>query len=196
MGPQRDTDGLGQHDEPSAAVGLGLQQGQGAVHVRQGVADPQAPRLEVDVLPAQGQELTLAQPRAERRDPERPVAVLDGGLDEPTGLLRGQGCDLTTADPRWVDEPGHVATDEAPALGGHQCSAQDGVDVLDATWGEPRSLLAVQERLDLGRGELGEGNAAELWDEVAFDDLPIALEGRSADPGPGHLVHDPSVCRS
>ena len=101
------------------------------------------------------------------------------------------GCqrrDLAAADPRWVDEPGHVAAHQAPALRGHQGSAQDGVDVLDAARRQARGLLAVEERLDLGGGELGEGDVPEARDQVPLDDLPVALEGRGADPGPGHLV--------
>lgn len=38
----------------------------------------------------------MAEPGAVGRDPERPIAVLDGGLDKPTGLLRGQRRDLAT----------------------------------------------------------------------------------------------------
>ena len=77
-----------------------------------------------------------------------------------------------TADPWWVDEPRHVAADQAPALGGHQCPAQDGVDVLDPARGETRCLLAVEEGLDIGGGELGEGDTTEARDEVAFDQSP------------------------
>jgi hypothetical protein len=52
------------------------------------------------------------------------------------------------------------------------------VDVLDAPRGEPRGLLAVEERLDIGRGELGEGGVPEPRDQVSLDDLAVALGRR------------------
>jgi hypothetical protein len=43
-----------------AALGLGLQEGEGAADIGERVADPQAPAVEVDVLPAEAKQLPLA----------------------------------------------------------------------------------------------------------------------------------------
>ena len=132
MGPQGGADRRRQHEHPAATVGLGLEQLELPGHPRQRVADPEATRLEVDVLPAQAQQLPLAQARAQRGDVQRAEPVLSRSLDEPAGLLRCERLDLVARHPRRVDQLGHIARDESPSLRRHERPPEHRVEVLDA----------------------------------------------------------------
>jgi hypothetical protein len=56
-------------------------------------SDAERPPVQVDVVPAQPEELTLAKSHRDREDIGGPERLVDGGLDQPARLLAGQDRD-------------------------------------------------------------------------------------------------------
>ena len=188
MRPKGSDHDLGYDDAPPTTLGLGLEQLELAVHPRKRVPDPERPCVEVDVIPAQREQLPLAEPRRQRRHPQRAKAVLRCSFDEPAGMLRCQRLDLVARHPRRVDQLGHVARDEPPSLRHPERPAEHGVEVLDAPGGEAALEFGVEEPLDITWGEFRQRDAAKAGDEVQPQDVVVAGIGRRADGRPGHLI--------
>jgi hypothetical protein len=67
---------IGQDDRPSAPLGLRLEELELSLDPGEGMADPQPSRIEVDVLPAQPEQLSLAAAGPEGGDPQRSQPII------------------------------------------------------------------------------------------------------------------------
>ena len=72
------------------AARRGLNDPQLAVRELQGLANPKLPRVQIDILPAQGEQLTAAQPGRERQDEEGLKSLAPDGAEQPRAVLDGQ----------------------------------------------------------------------------------------------------------
>ena len=77
---------LGQHDGSPCAAGLQLNDLELAVDALHGPADTKLPRSEIDVIPAQGEQLAAAKAGSQREDVQgfEPLAV--DHLEQPLSL--------------------------------------------------------------------------------------------------------------
>src|SRR5690349_20777912 len=125
MGAERCDDYLWQNHRPTASLGLGLEYGEPAIDPGERVPDEESTSIQVDVRPAQGQELTLTHTCAESRNPQRVQPVVRCGLDQQPGLGGRQREDLVLRHSWWIYQLGDVAGDKPPAFGRDESSTQD-----------------------------------------------------------------------
>jgi hypothetical protein len=121
----------GQDNCPPGGARLRLHDPQLAVGALQGPAHPKLPRVQIDILPAQGEQLAAAQPGRERQDVEgfQPFAL--DGAEQPLGVLDGQ-VGAAVADQRWCLHLGSdIPRDELQPVGVGQCVADQLVDMLN-----------------------------------------------------------------
>jgi hypothetical protein len=73
--------------------------------------------VEIDVGPAQPEQLALAHAGGDRQDVERLQPVAVHGLQEGSCLVGGENAELVAGPSRWGDQFGDVAWDQAPSDG-------------------------------------------------------------------------------
>ena len=132
---------------------LGLGEAGTAPREGQGPPHPHGPRIEVDVLPPEAEELALPHAGRDGEDVECRQAVALGRRKEGACLRGGEGAHLRGAHPRRVHGRRDVAWHETPPHGLPQRPVQRGVHVLHALRGEALVELAgdgLAERLAEG----------------------------------------------
>lgn len=129
-------DDPGQCQRPPAARRLRLHQHLSRRLVRleldplQGMAHRQRAALQVDVLPAEAERLTLAQPEPESDRVERLQAVAADGVEEDSGLHRVQDVVLEALGLGGVRKRCDVSAQHSPTDGLGQRRPEHGPDVV------------------------------------------------------------------
>lgn len=167
---------------------LRLDQSEAAVELPlKGPLDPEDAALEVDVLPADSQHLTLAKSEGDGDHPPRLQTVLRCSLEEDPGFLDGVGPHVVARQRRWVDEECRVGVDDAPADGNGESPAQDGMDAADARWRQVLRHLTV-EGGDVLWTELVDPVPPEPRVDVKPRELLVAVERGRADTVSSNLT--------
>jgi len=79
---------LGQHDGSPRAAGLQLNDLELAIDALHGPADTKLPRSEIDVIPAQSEQLAAAKAGSQRQDVQGFEPLTVDHLEQPLSLLR------------------------------------------------------------------------------------------------------------
>lgn len=189
-----------QGDDAAGGFGLGVFQHDAVFGVAAGVGDDEQAFFKVDILPAQGEQLTDAQARIEAKQDAlhfRLFGGLHGGFD---GLLLGGG---ETADGLFAalgarQAVGRGVGDKPQAAGGGEGVAEHRDHAVDRAGGESAAGLAVAGAKQCGNGLLQlcgrDGFKFGLFQGIGkmqTRDLRIALVGAGVSGG-SDIVLQPS----
>ena len=131
--------------------------------------------FEVDVGPAQGQELAAsgAGHHGQMKVGEEVDVGLAHGAEEMAELLDRRGPNVGRFDPRWRGQGGGVQADPLPANGLGEGPMQHDVNPVNRGWAQ-RPLVATTaaqhvriDVVDVSRGQFGDLDVAEVREEMA-----------------------------
>ena len=166
---------LGRHRDRADLAGL--RRGQVAVGVAGSDADGRAG--EVDVSPAQRDELALAEAGERGGEEDRGVLLGLGGADERHDLLRGEDLDLGSRGGAGLLDVGDRVEREAVELSGSlHAAVEDGDRLLSRAVGHlpVRVDLGGRPALDSLGGEVLERDLAEVRQDVVAEDRVVVAE--------------------
>jgi len=95
------------------------------------VTDAEREALWIDVLPAQTEQLALAETGGQCQDIERFQAIVSDRRDHPARLVRSERLNLHLLDARAADKLGNIPRDKIPAHRLRECRPEHGSEVLD-----------------------------------------------------------------
>ncbi|HZD71955.1 MAG TPA: hypothetical protein VFA45_24480 [Actinomycetes bacterium] len=143
--------------------------------------------VEVDVGPAEAEQLALPHPGRQGDDVERLEPIALDGLQEPPRLLWREGDELVVGLDRGRHQVGDVARREALTMRVLERVMQDPVKLEDRGRGEPCLDPPRVEPCEVRWFELGEPQLADVRVGVEPEQLSVALVGARADGRLDHL---------
>jgi hypothetical protein len=134
------------------------------------------------VRPCEGERLALPKPDRQGEDPPGCVPTSPSRVEQPPGLVTGEGPDLLHLRCRRVDERAHVAGDQASLHRHDEGTRQAAVHFEHARAVEAGASEPDEQGLDVLRRELPQPDPPEGGHQVAPDHHLLRAEGRFADP--------------
>jgi hypothetical protein len=133
-----------QRHDPPARDGLRFDEFQPAVDPRECVAHCERASLEIDIGPAQAEDLTLPEPDTEGDQVERLEPIAGDRGDERSDLLDRERRDPPPWDARRPGKTGDVAGDEIGPLGVAKRPTQDAPQVPTVRGDRPDAAFALR----------------------------------------------------
>ncbi len=101
--------------------------------------------LHIDVAPTERQRLTLPQPEG-NGDGQQGFKTIATNLGQKLSrFIRRQGCDLCSLNAWRFDKASHIPCEDFVLDGSRECSAQNGMKVLNCTCAKARIRLLIQK---------------------------------------------------
>jgi hypothetical protein len=167
---------LGERDAAPRAYGLRLHDAEAVRRRLHRSADLQRAGVDVDITPAETEQLALPHAGGDREDVQSFQSVAGGGIEECARLLSRQRRDLEVAVAGRIDEVGDVAMDQSPANGVRERFVDQGVDVVDGRRREAGFQPRRVQSLQVLRTQPCERQGTDLRDHMEADELLVADE--------------------
>ena len=132
----------------------------------QRAGDPKPACRQVDIPPAQREQLALAHTRGHGEDVEGLQAIVSDRVQQRPDLARVEGPHLVVGAPRWLHQRSRVAGDEPPARCLTERLVEDFVQMADGGRAQAGVHAVEVEPLDVGRLQLGEPATADERKDV------------------------------
>jgi hypothetical protein len=149
--------------------------------------------VQVQVAPAQPQDLPATHPSRRGQQPRRIQPIAPDVIQEHPKLRRAPRPHLRRLGLRRVSSIGHVPYDVAPSHRIPQCPVQDRMDVVHGLRCQPTSRVAATpceqlavEGIQLGRAESLQLDRTQPWNKVLLDVHAVARPRRVPQPRHPH----------